>query len=465
MNALRQILDEQDRRDMHGQTVAGARVNHLGLSDHSVAEVCEAVAARPRPAIRSGHVGNWEEIWLGQVGLVDYNRYICRDLGLGVPVIHAHTFTETADLSDGDTIYLPAGRIHRRTYERMPIFVKQGEDFVAVDPGESVCCAFAHVEADTGMVPLVQARASELEPFTGATTIPTLLGRDDDLLRRALRALVDDALDAPGALSLDQVFGSSVSRQGQRGSAPVIAGEGFTVNGTPYATRDDLVAAAVLALEFGSLAATEVHAQVQPTNDYLPLLGAATVLALVAYLDCHVAGDDLHAHWGAISMSGYPPVAGGYFGRRATRRTLRNIGDALARLEEFDFGMRFALLPAPVLSLLPPAEFSTDCGLVDDLITTVLEKTELPKADPSGAVAEIGSVVRTWLTDHQSRLSPYYLNRFGLARSVFNGTAQVPTDGAPHDPTQLGALTMRQASILLGSLIEEAKRLPAGDST
>jgi len=97
--------------------------------------------------------------------------------------------------------------------------------------------------------------------------------------------------------------------------------------------------------------------------------------------------------------------------------------------------------------------------LVDNLISSVLENTEPPKPDPSGAVTEIGRVVQNWLADNQSLLSPYYLNRFGLARSVFNGTAQVPVEGAPHDPSLLGSLTMRQASILLGSIIEESKRL------
>lgn len=450
---------------MHGQSVSGARVVHLGQSDQSLSEVLAAVAAHPGSAVRSGHVGNWDEIWRGRVGLVDYNRYICRDLGLGVPVIHAHTFTETADLGDGDTIYLPAGRIRRRAYERMPLFVKRDDELAEVGPGDSVCCAFALIGTDGGVVPLVQARSTELAHFSGATTIPTALCRDEILLRRALRALVDHALDVSDGLDLDQVFGSSVSHQGARGAAPRPSGAGFDVNGTSYRDRDELVAAAVLALRYGTDDPGGVHEDPQPSDRYLPLLGATTVLTLVAYLDCHASGSDLHAHWGAISMSGYPPISGGYFGRRATRRTLRKLGEALGTLDDIDPTMRFALLPAPVLSLLPPAEFSTDCTLVDDLVTTVLEKTEPPKADPSGAVTEIRDVVRRWLRDHQQRLSPYYLNRFGLARSVFNGTAEVPSDGAPHDPAQLGALTMRQASILLGSLIEEAKALDPGDAT
>lgn len=460
MTTLEQILDDLDRRDLHGQEAAGARVHHLGLSDHLVADTFTAVANRSRPAVRSGHIGNWDEIRLGQVGLVDYNRYICDDLGLGVPVIHAHTFTENADLTDGDTIYLPAGRIHRRRYERLPIYVKRGDTLHPVDPTDSICCSFAYIDTDTGPAPLVQTRAAELVEFPGATTIPTMLCRDEGLLRRALHALVTQVQDTPSKLTLDQVFGSSVNRQGQRGEAPVATEEGFVANGTRYASREELIDAAIEGLRFGSLEPGDAHSAEAPEGDYLPLLGAATVLALVAYLDCHDAGSDtVHAHWGAISMSGYPPLSGGYFGRRATRRALRQLGVGLGVLPEFAFDVRFALLPAPVLSLLPPAEFDADCALVDDLITTIVKTTEPPGADPSRAVTQITGVVRDWLAEHGETLTPYYRNRFGLARSVFNGTAQVPTDGAPHGVSLLGTLTMRQASILLGTLIEEAKQL------
>ena len=50
MCALVQILDELDRRNLHGQEAHGARVYHLGLSDHLVSDTLAAVATRPRPA-------------------------------------------------------------------------------------------------------------------------------------------------------------------------------------------------------------------------------------------------------------------------------------------------------------------------------------------------------------------------------------------------------------------------------
>ena len=61
------------------------------------------------------------------------------------------------------------------------------------------------------------------------------------------------------------------------------------------------------------------------------------------------------------------PGVGRLLGRRANRRTLRQIGEALAAMPEFARPLRFALLPAPLLSLLPPAEFAHDRVLVEEL--------------------------------------------------------------------------------------------------
>jgi len=458
VTSLDEILDEQDARDLHGQSAPIARVNHLGLSSRSVADVFAAVRAHPRPAVRSGHIGNWSEIWAGRVGLIDYNRYICRDFGMGRPLLHAHTFTETADLSDGDTIYLPAGRIRHRRHERIDVHVKEDDTFRPLAEGESVCCAFAYAPADGGMTSLLHLRAAELAGIPGATTIPTFLTRDVPLVRRALTGLLEATQGPTATLPLDHLFGASVSRQGARGRAPRRTGTGFRVEDTDYPTGRALVDAAIEALRYGSLEQTDLQRQRQPVGQHLPLLGATAVLALVAYVDCYGAGDasgsqGVHAHWGAISMSGYPPLAGGYFGRRANRRTLRQIGEALATMPEFAGPLRFALLPAPLLSLLAPAEFDGDRQLVDALIGTVLDSTDPPAADPSRALREITDVVHVWLDKHRADLSPYYLNRFGRARSVFNGTEAVPSDGRPAESGLLGRLTMQQASMLLGALI------------
>lgn len=450
---LIELLDEQDARDLRGNARPAVRVNHLGSSDRTVREVFDAVSALPTPAVRSGHVGNWREIWRGQVGLVDYNRYICRDLRLGVPLLHAHTFTENRDFSTGDTIYLPGARITGEVYERLPLFIKDGTDFHPVPEHDSVCCAFTYVHEGGRMTPLLSARADEIREIPGAMTIPTLLTQDEDLLRRTLRALLDAALDDDNGLTLEQLLGSSVSRQGQRGSAPRAVSGGFDAEGTWYESPRTLVDAAVQALRYGSADHDGIHDHEQRSGEYLPLLGATALLVLTAYHDCYRSGSDVHTHWGAISMSGYPPLSQGYFARRATRKTARSIGEALRSLPEFRFDLRFALLPAPVLSLLAPAEFETDRELVEGLLDTVISTTEPPTSDPNPASEHISRIVRNWLQENRENLSDYYLNRFGLARSVFNGTDGIPQDGTPAALSRLNDLTMRQASMVLGALM------------
>lgn len=454
MTSLEDILNEQDQRDLHGAPTPAGRVNHLGTSSRTVEEVLTAVGQLAPPAVRSGHLGNWQEIWAGRVGLVDYNRYICRDLQLGVPLLHAHTFTETADLVEGDTIYLPAGKVEGGRYRRSPILVKVGTAFREVAPDESVCCAFAYVKTDDGVRPLLAARSHEFAGIAGATTIPTLLTAHPDLLERALLALVNEALADGSALALDHVLGSSVDLQGRRGGAPRRVGNEFVVEETTYRTAGHLVAAAIEGLRCGSLDHLDMHAQSRPAGHHLPLLGATAILGLVAHWDRLAMGGGTHAHWGAISMSGYPPMAGGYFGRRANRRTLRAIAEVLEQLPEFTSAVRFALLPAPLLSLLAPVDFDNDVAAVEELAHTVRATTNPPTADPTDALAAITGVVRSWVGTHEPLLSDYYRNRFGRKRSVYNGSDMLPVDGRPAALGSIGELTMQQASMVVGALVE-----------
>ena len=235
------------------------------------------------------------------MGLIDCNRYICRDFDMGRPLLHAHTFTETADLTEGDTIYLPAGRIVDRRYERLDVHVKEDGTFRRLAGGES--CAFAYAADGGEMTPLLRLRAAQFAGITGATTIPTQLTADPPLLRRALTGLLA-ATRQPGP-PLEHLFGGSVSRQGVRGPAPRPAGAGFLVADTGYPTGEKLVEAAIEALQYGSLDGTGPHERRQPVGEHLPLLGARAMLALIAYVDRLGAGD-VHAYWGAISISGYP---------------------------------------------------------------------------------------------------------------------------------------------------------------
>jgi len=70
--------------------------------------------------------------------------------------------------------------------------------------------------------------------------------------------------------------------------------------------------------------------------------------------------------------------------------------------------------------------------------------------------------VQVWLDKHRDELSDYYLDRFGRARSVLNGSAAVPSDGRPADLGPLGELTMQQASMVLGALMTATSAAPGG---
>jgi len=164
------------------------------------------------------------------VGLIDCNRYICRDFDMGRPLLHAHTFTETADLTEGDTIYLPAGRIVDRRYERLDVHVKEDGTFRRLAGGES--CAFAYAADGGEMTPLLRLRAAQFARITGATTIPTQLTADPPLLRRALTGLLAATRQPARRWSTCSVGASAGRASGGRPRGQPVRGSSSRTPGT-----------------------------------------------------------------------------------------------------------------------------------------------------------------------------------------------------------------------------------------
>lgn len=458
-SALAGLLEEQAQRLNSTANLPGeVSVVHVGLMRLPMGDLFRLVHhAHSRP-VRSGHLGNWEEIWRGRVGLVDYNRYICRDYDMATPLLHTHTDTESGDRTSGDTIYLPGGVVSDGDYRRLPLHELVDGQFRQLPESESRCCAYVYVDEGGEFRSLVEARIGECtDRFSDAGTIADALLQREGELRQLLKSSLRGALSDSQPLRLEDVVGGSVDTRGRRGSGLTLHGTNLQCNGTSYSTVGAVVDAIIETLQDGSVN----HRPPAPRDDgmYRPLIGAAMVIALTAVLHTSPISTSrsLHLHWGAISMSGYPPRSGGYFARRSTRRTLRNLARAFAQVEAFDRTVRFALLPAPVLSLLPPAEFDTDVALTAELFERVLD-TRAPGADPNVAQAEIDDRVDDWLEGSRDQLSDYYKQRFFRARSVQHASVSLPDDGRPASPESFERLTVQQGSMILGALLTNGER-------
>lgn len=105
---LEQVLADNDARfGVKKSPDVRVTITNMGMLATKVSDILRLIPTAPKVPVRSGHVGNWNEIWAGRTGLVDYNRYICRDFAVGAPLLHCHTSVENVDRTDGDTIICP----------------------------------------------------------------------------------------------------------------------------------------------------------------------------------------------------------------------------------------------------------------------------------------------------------------------------------------------------------------------
>lgn len=341
----------------------------------------------------------------------------------------------------------------------MPLYVRANGEYEPLPNTEARCIAYVHVREDNGYKPLPAARWHECdENFCGAQTLPDLLLSHEDTLRMLLTLFVEALANSNTSGRLEEMFGGSVNPEGFRGASPQPSARGFMCEATEYPSVEALIDATVECLEDGS--AHHPFNETREGVEFRPLLSAQAAVFLAALLEDEPTeathGHRLHLHWGAISMAGYPPKSQGYLNHRSTRRSLRFMASSIDESAHALLPLRFALLPAPILSLIPPAEFVEDFETMQALFERVLARTSLPGSDPNVAQGEIDTEVSTWLTKNQGALSPYVLNRFGVCRSVHNQTLNLPEDGAPAPLGLLGDLTMQQATMLLGSLLTQA---------
>jgi hypothetical protein len=163
---------------------------------------------------------------------------------------------------------------------------------------------------------------------------------------------------------------------------------------------------------------------------------------------------NLHLHWGARDMAGFPPRQKGYFASYSKRRSYRIICDTLlAHFPAID-PLCIALLPAAIFMLCPASAHPRDATLLAELFRQVREAGAHLDTRPDGPLQQaVEDVTRRWLARHAEALSPYFANRFHPRRGVLH-TDEPPAASEPHEPDGFRALTLRQACMIVGALVE-----------
>lgn len=431
---------------------------HLGKCDVTIRDLIRVLRNSGVAPPRTGHLGDWSDIAAGRSGLLDYNRTICRVFKAGSPLLFDTTSTETSALDDGDVIYLPGSTVERGVARELPLLVHTASGLRPAARTRSWFGPFVIVRADDELRLLSEChRTRNARLDLPLDYVSRRLMKDE----KRLHELITTALCAAeehsrGKVLLASLFAGLVGTDG----APRTGTVAFTEK--HYAVDDALLSRKELAdrllLPFQVLnrdAARQRHLD-GPPPAVVPTLSNLFLTLLMTQMRTHVIGPDapspdvdVHPHWGAIGMAGFPPRKRGYFEGSEYPRRMRPFFDHAVAHAGVPPTL-FVVAPSVVFTLLPRRSDATDIHLVTELCQRVRNAGTRP-ADR--AAVETRRTVTEWFHRRGDALSAFYRSQFNGKRTI---SGQSPP---PEDPEVVACdafldLTCRQASMTVGALHE-----------
>ena len=439
---------------------------HLGQTDLPIGRLLDLLENEPAllPP-RTGHMGNWTDIVNGRAGAMDFNR-ASTIRGRGYPLIYAFTQTEDVALSQGDWVYMPGSFVEAGQRAVLDLRVWNGRQFERCDRTSPRFLPFVMAEVEDGLRPLTQVQWRRIQGLGGLSfgLEARVLMEDERLVRDMLAAAIEDASAQTNARAAFQdVISHQVSIDGRMSREDVErVGKGYRIGAVDYPDLDALVDAAMLPLR--AVAEPEAFfAGIDAIPTDMPLM-ASTLTRIVLgmrhshYPHARIDRDTMtrpfspHFHWGARDMAGYPPVRGGYFLSRNRIKGLARISQAiLDRTPQAD-PLLFLMMPVVIFMLCPTSAHEDDARLVEDLIASI-RRTVGQGRTARAQMPETRAVVGEWLQSVEGRISDYFLDRFHRRRSVLHRGA-LPAYSDPVEPQGFREMTMRQACMTVGALVE-----------
>lgn len=421
--------------------------------------------------VRSGHVGDWDAIWSGTTPLLAYNRASTADLGLARPVIHALGLTETADLSAGDTIYLPGSRRDGPSYRQFELLATKGESgWHRLDRLAPRFIPWMWVETESGLENLARL---QWQRMTDTAPVPMILEaeliwRHVGVVREWLQRYVEAAAASTPHGEITLLFGRATDRYGITRSvrlryatsrcSMLVDGETEWTDVGPIDELLDLVL-----LPYEVIASPETgEAALRTRHRVAPLLSNRVTSIITAYLGVATSlapselGREpftLMVEWGALSQGGCPPMNRGYFASRSNLRQMR----AMARLFAVSNNLPalvHVMLPLAPLMLLPSSAAPDDADQLSQLFTRIAERTANDGDRAPRAFQNARDAVRE--SKRLTGVSPFYRSRFAGQRGVDVAPGLHGSFHAIELP-ELERLTLRQACLAAAALFEEWK--------
>jgi len=438
---------------------------HAGMADVPVGQVIDALRRQDRwlPP-RTGHIGNWGDIRRGRSVMIDYNKTICTDLRIGTPLVYAFTETE-ADDGTGDWIYLPGSVVERGQRRPLALVSFDGSDFVARERNGRLLVPFAFTRDGGALQSLPEYHRSAsmtASPEEAAfVNVAERVAGQADRYVALTEGLLREALRQPNReRSVSAVIGRVMTLDGRAVREPLtIVGDAFRLGDGEAMSAAEV---ARLSLEpFLAAARPDGLADRLPGLPWrVPLVSNTYVSYLRGAFETHhpTAGDScpgdyvLHPEWGALAMAGYPPKARGHFTEKAHLRDLRFLVDAGLAVDPTARPVAYVVLPASIFTLLATDAHPDDAAALEELFRAC---AGVYHVDPGEMAARVTAAAAGWWAASEARLSPYFRRRWSARRSVANDVT-LPDGSSAVVPDSFRDLTMRQASMLVGSLLEVA---------
>lgn len=430
------IVDALDLREELDLAALSARrmsydCVHLGMLGVEIGRVLDVLAPGQNGTWlcppRTGHLGNWEEIASGRAGALDFNQTVCVN-DYGYPLIYCFTQTEAWTRGEGadpglagDWVYMPGSVVKAGERRELPLYAWDGVGFARRGRDRPLFCPFVLTEDDEegGLVSLTEYHLRRMRRIPGFRfrLEPQIIVDNEPEVREILGILLEEAARQPNNRRAFQDLISHAARTDGILMRCELRCEGgrYWLLDQEYPSAEALIDQLLNICRVVS-APKEQFAQIRNLPRALPVMSTKLAGLLSAILGTHLPDCgpvrrkallqpvNLHVHWGARDMAGYPPRHKGYYVEKATTRSLRAMCTSLTAHLPHVSPVCVLLLPAAVFLLCPSSAHPRDLDAVAELLR---ELRTLERDVPASERATLA-----WLKRWRDELSSYFLHRF-----------------------------------------------------
>jgi hypothetical protein len=454
-NIISKMVEDYTNRNLAFDWLHGGRLSM------TIKELSKVIGELESAPVRTGHLGNWQEIAAGRGCALDHNGTVCGKRKLGIPFITDFNQTENDAMNSGDVVYLPGSIINKMERNSLKIFTWDGSGFVERSRDSSYFVPFVLVPSEDELTALTTIQKRNFIAYKNTKFISSLVFENISLVKEIFLALFEYVrIEKNCFLKLSDLVDRSVSLDGQLFREELCYSNGcYKLGESSYASVNELISAIFLPMK-AAHSPNDFFGDIKEMPKVMPFLSLALSCALDYVLNNFQeinenANFNTYFEWGAFGSAGYPPRSRGYYKQKA--RLIRIIYEILVKLMPEINPVLFILLPSSIFNLLPNSAYPNDAYYVNELISLVRQAgEELENSAPDILMNRIEKIVGLWFPQYKHQLSSYYLARFTKERCIHHQTLYHEYGEAMELP-QFEQLTLQEACMMMGALHKIAK--------